>query len=180
MSNENVKNKNVKSLDAFLCGNRLSLETIITREDIGEYTLLHFADKETGIQLFEQWVKKDNLFNKEEKPKNENIGGREPYVKLYYRRIDKVVEGDFIGGLDSQLSALTLLCKYIQMNTGKLVKKRTKKPLTMADIAQALNVSVRRAADIVANLKANGFMERKDNAYFVSRKFYSKGVAFHG
>lgn len=176
MSSENKKNENVNSLEEFINGKRLSLEIIVTREDRDKCTLLHFVDKGTGAVLFDQWVRKDRLFNNEkEKPKNENIGGQEPYVKIYYRRVDKVIEGDFVGGLDSQLSTMTLLCKHIQMNTGKLVKKRTKKPLTMADIAKTLNVSVRRAADIVANLKANGFIERKDNAYFVSRDFYSKG-----
>jgi hypothetical protein len=180
MGNENKENKNVNTLNDFIEGKCLSLETIITREDRDEYILLHFIDKETGISLFDQWIKKGNLFKREEKPKNENIGGQEPYVRLYYRRIDKVVNGgEFVGGLDSQLSTLTLLCKHIQMNTGKLVKKRTKKPLTMADIAQTLNVSVRRAADIIANLKANGFVERKDNAYFVNRKFYFKGRTYH-
>ena len=175
MGNENVKKAKVNTLDEFLHGKALSLEVIVTREDKDKCALLHFIDKETGISLFDKWVRKDNLFGENKTPDNENIGGQEPYVMLFWRRIEKIVTGDFVGNMDCQLSALTLLCKFIQMNTGKLVKRRTKKPLTMSDIADALNVSVRRAAGIVADLKANGFMERKENAYFICRDCYAKG-----
>ena len=178
MSNENRRNKNVKSLDDFLHGKKLSLETIMTREDSETYTLLHFIDKETGVPLFDKWVRKDNMFGENKNADNENTGGREPYVMLFYRRLKKVFRGEFVGNMDCQLSSLTLLSEFIQMNTGKLINKRTKKPLTQADIAKELGLSIRRTAEILSDLKSNGIIVRQDNAYFVKREFFAKGRAF--
>lgn len=175
MSNENRRNVNVKGLDEFLHGKKLSLETIVTREDSKTYTLLHFIDKETGIPLFDKWVRKDNLFSEGKNTDNENTGGREPYVMLFYRRLKKVFHGEFVGNMDCQLSSLTLLSEFIQMNTGKLINKRTKKPLTQANIAKELGLSVRRTAEILADLKKNGIIVRQDSAYFIKREFLAKG-----
>jgi Mn-dependent DtxR family transcriptional regulator len=66
------------------------------------------------------------------------------------------------------------------MNTGRLIKKRTKKPLTQNDIAKELGVSVRRAAEILSNLKTNGILERKDGAYVIKREFIARGRTSRG
>jgi biotin operon repressor len=181
MEHENKRAENVKKLEEFLAGKRLSLEIIISREDKEDRksTLFHFVDKDTGIELFSEWRKADKLFGGEKK-ETENIGGREPYAMLFTRRVKKVFSGEYVGSKDSQLSALVLLSEYIQMNTGKLVKKKSKKPLTQQDIAKELGLSVRRTATILADLKANGVIERQDGAYLIKREFLARGRMKHG
>jgi DNA-binding MarR family transcriptional regulator len=146
----------------------------VTREDKDKYCLLHFIDKGTGIPLFQEWRRKDRLFGDSDND-NENTGGREPYAMLFFRKIKKVFKKEYVGSMDCQLSSLVILSEFIQMNTGRLVKKRSKKPLTQSDIAKELGVSVRRAAEILSNLKANGILERKDGAYAVKREYLAKG-----
>jgi hypothetical protein len=179
MEGENKDKKNVKPLNAFLDGKRLSLEVVMSREDKDSWCLLHFVDKETGVTLFQEWRRKDSLFGDSEK-ENENTGGREPYAMLFFRKIKNVFKGKYVGSMDCQLSSLVLLSEFIQMNTGRLIKKRTKKPLTQGDIAKELGVSVRRAAEILSNLKTNGILERKDGAYVIKREFIARGRASHG
>lgn len=181
MEYENERAENVKKLEEFLAGKRLSLEIIISREDKEDKksTLFHFVDKDTGIELFSEWRRADKLFGGEKK-ETENIGGREPYAMLFTRRVKKVFSDKYVGSRESQLSALVILSEYIQMNTGKLVKKKTKKSLTQQDIAKELGLSVRRTATILADLKANGVIERQDGAYLIKREFLARGRMKHG
>jgi hypothetical protein len=178
MEGESNEKKNVNNLNEFIDGKRLSLEVIVTRENRDKYCLLHFMDKGTGIELFQEWRRKDMLLGDNDKD-NENTGGREPYAMLFFRKIKKVFKGEYVGSMDCQLSSLVILSEFVQMNTGKLVKKRTKKPMTQGDIAKELGVSVRRAAELISNLKANGILERKDGAYAIKREFIAKGRATH-
>lgn len=174
MDSENKENKNVNTLSEFLAGTRKSTEMIVEREDLGGWTLLHFINKDTGKEFHRQWVRKSRVFS-DEIPKGEYTGGAEPYVMLFYRRIEKVFKGDYKGHKLIQLGALNVLSSFVQMNTGKLINKRTKQPLKQKDIAKALGVSVRTTAEILSNLKENGFLERKEGAYFIKRHFIAKG-----
>lgn len=171
---ENNKNENVNTLCEFLAGTRKSTEMIVEREDLGRWTLLHFINKDTGKEFHHQWVKRSRVFS-DKIPNGEYTGGEEPYVMLFYRRIKKVFDGDYVGSKSQQITALFVLSEFIKMNTGKLIKKRTKQPLKRIDIAKALGVSVRTAAEILSNLKENGFLERKEGAYFIKRYFIAKG-----
>jgi hypothetical protein len=174
MDNENKENENVNTLGEFLAGERKAIEMVVEREDLGGWTLLHFINKDTGKEFHRQWVRKGRVFS-DEIPKGEYTGGSEPYVMLFYRRIEKVFKGDYTGHRLIQLGALNVLSSFVQMNTGKLINKRTKQPLKQKDIAKALGVSVRTTAEILSNLKENGFLERKEGAYFIKRYFIAKG-----
>lgn len=174
MDSENKENGNVNTLGEFLAGTRKSTEMIVEREDLGGWTLLHFINKDTGKEFHRQWVRKSRVFS-DKIPKGEYTGGAEPYVMLFYRRIKKVFDGDYVGSKSQQITALFVLSEFIKMNTGKLINKRTKQPLKQKDIAKALGVSVRTTAEILSNLKENGFLERKEGAYFIKRHFIAKG-----
>lgn len=171
---ENNKNENVNTLGEFLSGERKAVEIVVEREDKDGWTLLHFINKETGKEFHHQWVRKSRVFS-DKIPKGEYTGGLEPYVMLFYRRIEKVFKGDYAGHRLIQLGALNVLSSFIQMNTGKLINKKTKQPLKQKDIAKALGVSLRTTAEILSNLKENGFLERKEGAYFIKRYFIAKG-----
>jgi len=174
MDSENKENENVNTLGEFLAGERKVIEMVVEREDKGGWTLLHFINKDTGQEFHSQWVRKSRVFSNEI-PKGEYTGGAEPYVMLFYRRIEKVFKGDYTGHRLIQLGALNVLSSFVQMGTGKLINKRTKQPLKQKDIAKALGVSIRTTAEILSNLKENGFLERKEGAYFIKRYFIAKG-----
>jgi hypothetical protein len=175
LENENKKNENVKCLEDFCRGDSSILDVVISREDREAYTLLHFMDAKTGIELFSQWRRKDNLWGKKKQPHGERIGNKEPYAMLFYRRIKKVFSKEYVGNRDCQLSALVMLSEFIQMGTGKLIDKRTKKPLTRDKVAMVLGLSVIRTAEIISDLKTNGIVERKNNAYYIKREFILRG-----
>jgi len=175
MKGENKKNPKVNRLAEFLEGKSKAIEVILEREDKEAWSLLHFLDKETGALLFDKWGRKNDLFGTKVKNESENYGGLEPYVMFHPKRVKEVFKGDYVGNMQSQITALTFLSEYIQSNTGKLVNKRTKKPLTRQEIAKDLGLSVRRASEIISDLKANRLLERRGNAYYIPREFYAKG-----
>lgn len=171
-----MKNPKVNRMNEFIVGIRKALDVVIEREDRDKWTLLHFIDKQTGAEVLpSKWVRKDNICGKLPEDGSERVGGEEPYVMLFYRRVNKVFKENPVGGMDCQLSTLVILSQFIQMNTGKLVNKRTKEAMTRKEIARELGISVRRAAGILSDLKANGLIVRKDNAYVVPREFIAKG-----
>ena len=176
LENENNKNENVNSLEEFCSGDRKTLNVIMSREDMDKCTLLHFIDADTGVELFSQWRRKEDIFGDKKIPQGERIGRREPYALLFYKNIKKVLEGEeFVGNVDCQLATLMKLTEFVQMGTGRLINKRSKKPLTREGIAKVLGLSVRRTATILSNLKKNGFIERIGGSYVVNRRYIARG-----
>ena len=178
MEDKNKKIPKVNRLAEFLEGKSKVVEIVLEREDKKDWTLLHFVDKETGAEIWQKWGRKGDLFGTKVKKDTENYGGVEPYVMFHPKRLKKVFKGDYVGNMQNQITALTFLSEYIQSNTGKLINKRTKKPLTRQEIAKDLGLSVRRTSEIISDLKTNGFLERRNNAYYVHRDFYAKGRSF--
>lgn len=178
MEDKNKKIPKVNRLAEFLEGKSNAIEVVLEREDKKDWSLLHFVDKETGAEIWRKWGRKNDLFGTKAKNESENYGGLDTYVMLHPKRVKEVFRNGYVGNVDSQIKALTFLSEYIQSNTGKLVNKRTKKPLTRQEIADDLGLSIRRASEIISDLKSNGFLERKNNAYYVRREFYAKGRSF--
>ena len=172
-----MKNPKVNTLSEFLEGRSKILDIVVEREDKDSWTLLHFRDRDTGIELFTKWQRKDSIFETKKEKDNENYGGADPYVMMHTKSIKKVFLGEYVGNMDCQLSAMTILSEFIQSGTGKIVKPRTKEAMKRKDIARELGVSERRAAGIIGDLKNNGLIERREDAYYVPRKFYAKGKA---
>ncbi len=155
---------------------------IISYETAKNSILLHVTDCNSGKELFTKWLPKRVLEGalSDEISKGHYTGGLKPYAMLFYEEIISIIEsGKFVGNVDSQLSTLVFLSKYIEMNTGRLIKRRKylgKYPsLKREEIAEIIGMSERQTARILCNLKKNKFLKKNKDGYYIPRNIICRG-----
>lgn len=155
---------------------------IISYEKAKNSILLHVTDCATGSEIITKWLPKKVLEGalSDEVPKGHYTGGLKPYAMLFYEEIISIIEsGKFVGNVDSQLSTLVFLSKYIEMNTGRLIKRRKYlgkyQSLKRKEIAEIIGMSERSTARILSDLKKNKFLKKKSDGYYIPRNIICRG-----
>ena len=143
--------------------------------------LWHFSDGEKDIKQI--WVKRERKIVKgkvEEEPEDKEdfqTGGQEPYSMSMDRNFQSLVRAkDKQGDLMRQFGLLLMLQYYAEFGTGRIVNRRTKDPLTREQIGRIADTKLSKLDKLLRDMKHNGLIERRDDGYYISRRFIKKGA----
>lgn len=155
--------------------NAVRLEVVIVRESLPngvEHLLIRPACEEhKDLLVTESWVnpKKPKA---SEQPKH--TGGKKPYIMLMVSEVEKL-RGQGVKNVEELIGYLVCLGKYIEWNTGRLVRKRSKKPLKYADLQKIFPCGNRKLNKILAELKEHDLLFGTKEGYFISTRLIKKG-----
>lgn len=101
-------------------------------------------------------------------------GGKKPYVMLMVDEVERLRK-DGVKNVEELVGYLACLSKNIEWNTGKLVKKRTKKPLKYKDLQGMFPCSKNKLNRILKDLKEQDLLYGTQEGYFISPRIIKKG-----
>ena len=154
-------------------------EFILSRESTGnaEYINVSLPD---GIEpIYTLWTKKPQkrkaIKATGEIVKPKHTGGKRPYVMLMQDQTD------VLNTLSTEAAGLLLKLiggGFIEWHTGKIIDRRTKKPLTLATIRARYKLGERKTKALIKELTVNKIIkyDRKQRAYILNPKFARKGA----
>jgi hypothetical protein len=180
-----------KELLEYLSGERNAVkdEFILSREKSGKSELLYVSHADMQSPLYALWsgpkakakakrckqVEAESVaLVKYEEVKPKHTGGKRPYVMLMEGKSNE------INSLSLEASGLLLKLFYggnIEWHTGRVIRKRDKKSMTMPMIGEQFKIGTRELKRIASELSAKGVMhyDRTKKSHFVSRDFAKKG-----
>jgi len=164
-------------LRLYLFGNHNAAITtvVLLREpasDGMEHITIKTADGENT--LYEFWHN-SNKVAKQNKGPPRHTGGKSPYVKLMTEEIRRM-QKEGLNGREECLGVLLYLSDNIEWGTGRLINKRSKKPLQRADLSKVLGYSNEKLNRIIKNLKDNDLLAYSPEGYFISSRLIQKGT----
>jgi len=158
-------------------------EFILSRESAGnaEYVVLCLPDMEEPIYAL--WTKKPKKRKGSARTgeivnKPKHTGGKRPYIMLMQDNKDIV---DKIP-LEAAGMLLKLLAGgFIEWDTGRIIDRRTKKPMTRENIKNRYRLSPKDTKTIFKALTDSNIIkhDQKERAYFFNAQFAKKGAGGH-
>lgn len=133
------------------------------------------VEKGKGKKLKESPLdqEQEEVTNAREPPPKKSMGGKAPYVMLMTAKMSEMVrEGKATA---EQIGNMAMLSPCIEWGTGRLVKKRSKKSMSSADISKHLGVSERTWQRYFDKFKEAGLMSRGGDSYYISTDLFKKG-----
>ena len=125
-----------------------------------------------GKELYTYWHNPRKVEKKNETPKH--TGGKKPYLMLMVGEIEKLRE-DGVKNVEELLGYLVSLASNIEWGTGKLIHKRSKKPLQYKDLLQIYRCSKPKLNKMIAQMKEQNLLYYTDEGYFISNRLIKKG-----
>ncbi len=126
----------------------------------------------TDTPLYEFWHKRGSPAG-DSPPKH--TGGKKPYIMVMVDEIEKLKETEGLKNAEELIGYLVSLSRYIEWSTGKLVKKRSKKPLKYSNLQAMFTCGNKKLNRILNQLKEHDLLFSTQEGYFISRKFIKKG-----
>jgi hypothetical protein len=181
-----------RDLSEFIHGERNVVrgDLIISRESTATseyYYVSSPQDKEEFKPILKGWAKKIRPTQKslpiadieripisEALPRPKHTGGKRPYVMIMQ---DKEFLINQLS-INASGALMKLTCGgCVEWGTGKVIDKRSKKPMTVKMICEKLGLKTAEGKIILSELTANKILmyDRKQKAYFVDRDFAKKG-----
>jgi hypothetical protein len=111
---------------------------------------------------------------KEGKEPSKHTGGRKSYVMLMTKQLRKLKKSEANNKLEL-IGFITYLSDYIEWGTGRLINKRTKKPLRYEDLSKITELNNRKLNSIIADLKRLYLLMHTVEGYFLSPIIVKKG-----
>jgi hypothetical protein len=119
------------------------------------------------------WRSKNKHQRKNAIPKH--TGGKPSYIKLYSRFFEKLQQqGQQPKLKDAEIGTALRIAAFADWKTGKLIDKKTKKPLNLAALSNKLGYSKRTMIDRVEALQENGIIKQRDGCYYMNREYFAK------
>ena len=130
------------------------------------YYIIKHDDKETEYTLHEFWTSKlGQKLNMNKK----STGGKKPYVMLMTEALYNT------NITPTNIGYLIKLTHNIEWGTGRLIDRKTKKPLTGDSIASVLGTSSSTVDKLIKDLKQNNAIRKESDGYFISTELFKKG-----
>ena len=149
----------------------------ITREKTSngsEYIRVLPENKTTeGMELYTFWYNPKSE-NKDPSKKPKHTGGKKPYVMLMVDEMEDLKEKG-VKNVEELIGYVVSLSKYIEWHTGKLIHKRSKKPLKYKDLQQIYGCSNKKLNKMINLMKEHDLLYYTDEGYFISSRFIKKG-----
>lgn len=144
------------------------------RSSNGTYFMtLRIPNGEDSIVL-EEWWKNPKKPAKKDKDPPKHTGGKQPYVMLMVKEIEKL-GGEGVKNVAELVGHISLLGDYIEWNTGKLINKRTKKPLKYKEVQTIFKCGNKKLNRLLARMKEHELIFAIDGGYRISPRFVKKG-----
>ena len=136
--------------------------------------LWHFSDGEKDLKQL--WVNKTEKPEKEKKRGSFYTGGKQPYSMHMDKEYRALLESkNYKGDLLKQFGVVSALQYYAEFGNGRLINRRTKKPLTRDAMADYAGVKHGTFYRLLGDMVSNGLIEKKTDGYYISRNFVKKG-----
>jgi hypothetical protein len=177
-----------KETEEYIRGERNATrdEFILSREKAGNAERIYISvignDDQDIVRIYETWAKKcrripvsnpDIADIPQKSPTPKHTGGKRPYIMVMQdRSIDDL-------SIEARGLLFTIFMRNnIEWHTGKLINRRTKKPLTIKDISMLANVGILKTKGILAQLEKQKILSynNRAKAYFINQDFAKKGV----
>lgn len=164
-----------KELFRFISGevNAVKLSVILVKEILPngiEHITVKAASEEDYL-ICQQWINAKKVAS-EKLPKH--TGGKKPYIILMVDEVEKL-RADGVRNVEELIGYLACLGRFIEWNTGKLIRKRSKKPIQYKDLQEIFPCGNRKLNRILNDLKEHDLLFYTDEGYFISPKFIKKG-----
>lgn len=151
--------------------NVVSTNVIISRETTLsglQYIHISAGDK----VLYEFWHNPNKKNDDDNKPKS--TGGKKPYLMLMIQEIEKL-RSSGVKNTEELIGFVACLGQNVEWNTGKLIQKRSKKPLKYKELQNIFQCGKRKLDRVLGDLKSNGLLVNTQEGYFISSDLIKKG-----
>lgn len=173
-----------KETQEYILGERNATrdEFILSREKVrgSEYISLSLPDKEEPI--YKLWTRKKRTYKKPSQAVGEievkqpkHTGGKRPYIMLMQDQRDTINKlSNHAAGLMMKL----LAGGFVEWDTGRLIDRRSKKPLTISMVRARYKLDTTKTKTLIKELTENKVIkyDRKQRSYFFNANFAKKGV----
>lgn len=115
--------------------------------------------------------------NPEKKPPDKppkHIGGKKPYIMLMIDEVKKLKDQK-VKNAGELLGCLVYLAEFVEWGTGRLIKKRSKKPIRYKDLLEILPYGNSKLNHVLTDLKKYGLLSNSSEGYFISDNLIKKG-----
>ena len=126
----------------------------------------------TKMEYMKFWYNPKLNENKDKPPKH--TGGKKPYLMLMINEIEDL-RNQGVKNVEELIGYVVCLGKYIEWNTGKLIHKRSKKPIQYKDLFEIYKVSKPKLNKMINLMKEHDLLYYTDEGYFISPKYIKKG-----
>jgi len=140
------------------------VEKGMVRDDWHEYTL---KIKGTDIVFDHRWI---NVQKKRDRSIARTTGGKKSYLKVYLGWLDGK---DISVGLFGFMMKISL---FVSWNTCILADSRTKRPLTIEQLANKMKISNKTIIKYLSEASSMKLIEKTEEGYKVNPDFIVKGV----
>ena len=138
----------------------------------GQTTSRYTLVDDSGTEVMSFWRRNGEIPFIDKKPKGEMTGGKRPYVMVFTQKVEEVTGNVPL----SCLGCLFALLPYVEMGTGRLREKRSKKSLTVKGMAERLYISRQSLSTSIKLLMQEGIIVKKSDGYYISRSYLLRGV----
>lgn len=104
-----------------------------------------------------------------------HTGGKKPYIMVMVEEIEALKKVEGLTNAEELIGYMVSMSRHIEWSTGKLVQKRSKKPLKYTDLQTMFGCGNKKLNRILNDLKENDLLYSTQEGYFISRKFIKKG-----
>lgn len=136
-----------------------------------EYITMETVD---GHRLYGTWYNPE-IAQRSKKPKH--IGGQAAYTKLMTAEVAKLIKN---GCSHEALGALVALSDCVEWDTGRLLQKRSKRPLSFDDLQKIWQTSKSKTTRLIQSMKTQKVLEHSQGCYSISNKLLRKGKSAKG
>lgn len=123
-------------------------------------------------ELYEYWHNPNAVKRNNDTPKH--TGGKKPYLMLMLEEVSKLRESG-VKNVEELLGYLVSLGEHIEWNTGRLIHKRSKKPLQYKDLLDIYKCSKPKLNKMIGLMKEHDLLYYKDTGYYISPRLIKKG-----
>lgn len=131
------------------------------------------GDGDGDLILSTWWENPNKPANKDKSPPK-HTGGKQPYVMLMINEVEKLREKG-VKNVEEITGYLVSLGKNIEWNTGRLIHKRSKKPLKYTDLQTIFSCGNKKLNRLLAEMKKHELLFSTDSGYCISPRFIKKG-----
>lgn len=137
------------------------------------YMTLRVPNGEEDIVL-EEWWKNPKKPARKDKDPPKHTGGKQPYVMLMTKEVEKL-GNQGVKNVAELVGHLSLLGDYIEWNTGKLINRRTKKPLKYKEVQIIFTCGNKKLNRLLGDMKKYELLYSTDGGYIISSRLIKKG-----
>lgn len=133
-------------------------------------SIINSEGKDTVYRQY--WHNPKSRVDNKKPPKH--TGGKKPYLMLMINEVEEL-RNQGVKNVEELIGYVACLGKYIEWNTGRLIHKRSKKPIQYKDLVEIYKCSKPKLNKMINLMKEHDLLYYTDEGYFISQKYIKKG-----